>query len=57
MNEFLTSFNYNLETGENYDEALLAISKFAEQAGISLQYLDFGDFSNAMKSKKTFVLE
>lgn len=57
MNDFLTSFNYNLETGENYDEALLAISKFADQAGISLQYLDFGDFSNAMKSKKTFVLE
>ena len=38
MNEFLESFNYNLETGDNYNEALNAIVKFAETAGISLQY-------------------
>ncbi|MBR4093672.1 MAG: hypothetical protein IKK32_07360 [Oscillospiraceae bacterium] len=57
MNEFMTSFNYNLETGENYDEAILAISKFAEQAGIALKYAEFDDFSAAMKNKVVFSLE
>lgn len=57
MNEFLTSFNYNMTTGENYDEAILAISRFAEQAGITLQYAKFDDFSAAMKNKEVFCLE
>lgn len=57
MDEFLYSFNYNLSTGENYDEALLAIVRFAEQTGLSLQHVKFDDFSNAMKSKQTFILE
>lgn len=57
MNEFLTSFNYNMETGENYDEAILAITKFAEQAGITLKYVKFDDFSVAMKNREVFMLE
>lgn len=57
MNEFLTSFNYNMETGENYDEAILAITKFAEQAGITLKYVKFDDFSAAMKNREVFMLE
>ena len=57
MNEFLESFNYNLATGENYDEALNAIVKFANQAGIALQHASFSEFSDAMKRKDVFVLE
>lgn len=57
MNEFLTSFNYNLETGENYDEAFRAIVRFADQAGIALQHASFTDFSEAMKRKDVFSLE
>lgn len=57
MNEFLTSFNYNLETGENYDEAFRAIVRFADQAGIALQHVSFTDFSEAMKRKDVFTLE
>lgn len=57
MEEFLYSFNYNLETGENYDEALNAIVKFANQAGIALQHASFEDFSEAMRRKDVFVLE
>ncbi len=57
MEEFLQAFNYNLETGENYDEALNAIVRFANQAGIALQHASFDDFSNAMRRKDVFVLE
>lgn len=57
MNEFLSSFRYNLETGENYDEAIMAISRFAEQAGIALQHISFEGFSEAMRKKEVFCLE
>lgn len=57
MEEFLNSFNYNLQTGENYDEALNAIVKLANQTGISLQHVSFEEFSDAMKRKDVFVLE
>lgn len=57
MNEFLSSFTYNMETDENYDEALLAITRFASQAGITLQHAKFEDFSKAMKNKEVFSLE
>lgn len=57
MNDFLETFDYNLSTGEDYDRALLAIVCFAEQAGIALQYVNFDEFSNAMRSKQTFRLE
>lgn len=57
MSEFLNSFHYNLETGENYDEAIYAISKFAEQVGITLKHLDFDEFGEAMRRKELFILE
>ncbi|WP_026519979.1 hypothetical protein [Butyrivibrio sp. FCS006] len=57
MEEFLHSFNYNLETGENYDEALNAIVKFANQAGVALQHASFEEFSDAMRRKDVFILE
>jgi hypothetical protein len=46
-----------METGDNYDQALFSISRFADRAGISLQYLDFNDFKDAMNSKESFVLK
>ena len=57
MEEFLNSFNYNLETGENYDDALNAIVSFANQAGIALKNVSFTEFSDAMKRKDVFILE
>ena len=57
MEEFLNTFNYNLQTGENYDEALNAIVKFANQAGITLQNATFEEFSDAMRRKDVFILE
>lgn len=57
MYDFLSTFNYNLETGENYDSALDAIVKLANQMGIALKHVCFDEFSDAMKRKDVFVLE
>lgn len=57
FDRFIESFEYNLETGENYDQALLAIVRFADEAGIALQHVGFGDFQAAMRSKESFVLK
>jgi hypothetical protein len=56
LNEFIDSFNYNISTGENYDQALYAIVRFADKAGIALQHVDFNEFKNAMISNDTFYL-
>jgi len=54
---FIDNFEYNIETGENYDQALLSIVSFAEQAGMQLQHVDFFEFKKAMTDKETvFVL-
>lgn len=57
LDQFIESFEYNINTGENYDQALLTIVNFANQAGIALQHVDFDDFSKAMSSRQTFRLE
>lgn len=57
FDRFIESFEYNLETGENYDQALLSIVRFADEAGIALQHVSFGDFQAAMRSKESFVLK
>ena len=57
LEQFIDSFEYNIETGENYDQALFTIVSFANQAGIALQHVEFDDFKSAMISKKTFRLE
>jgi len=57
LDEFIDNFNYNMETGENYDQALYSIVKFANQAGISLQHVKFDDFKQAMNSKTVFELK
>ena len=56
LNGFLNSFDYNLETGENYDTAFYAIVSFANETGIALQYTDFDDFKNMMLSDETLEL-
>lgn len=57
FDRFIESFEYNLETGENYDQAVLSIVRFANEAGIALQHVSFGDFQTAMRSKEPFVLQ
>lgn len=53
---FIDSFDYNLETGENYDEALYAMVRFADQAGITLQHASFFEFKEAMNSEAPLKL-
>lgn len=57
MEEFPGTFNYNLQTGENYDEALNTIVRFENQNGISLQHASFDEYSEAMRRKDVFSLE
>lgn len=57
LNQFIESFEYNIDTGENYDKSLMTIVNFANQVGIALQNIDFDDFAQAMTSHKTFRLE
>lgn len=54
---FIETFDYNLETGENYDQAVYSIVNFANQAGIVLQHADFKEFKRAMNSQDTFKLK
>lgn len=57
LNQFIESFEYNIDTGENYDESLIAIVNFANQAGFALQNVNFDDFAQSMTSHKTFRLK
>ena len=57
FDRFITTFEYNIETGENYDQALLSIVRFADEAGIALQHVSFKDFQDAMRSKDSFILK
>ena len=57
FDRFINSFEYNLKSGENYDQAIYAIIQFADEAGIALLHVDFDDFSDAMRSKEAFVLK
>ena len=54
---FIDSFEYNIFTGENYDQAIYAIVQFANEAGISLQHIKFDEFKTAMRTQDTFVLK
>ncbi len=57
FDRFIDTFEYNLETGENYDEAIYSIVQFANEAGIALQHVNFSEFQSAMRSKDPFVLK
>lgn len=57
LNEFIDDFDYNINTGENYDKALNSIVRFANQAGYALKDVDFDEFSKKMKDENyIFVL-
>jgi hypothetical protein len=57
MQQFLCDFEYNLESGRSYDQAIYTIIKFANQTGFALQHANFSDFSSAMISDQEFVLK
>lgn len=55
--QLLNDFDYNIQTGENYDKAIYSILNFANQTGLILQYVGFNDFNKAMLSDKAFILK
>lgn len=57
FDRFIDSFEYNLSTGENYDQAIYAIVQFADEAGISLQHVKFDEFKSAMQTQDTLILK
>lgn len=56
LNDFIDNFDYNISTGENYDQAIYSMVTFANKAGIVLQHVEFDDFEKAMTSDDAFVL-
>lgn len=57
FNTFLKRFDYNFETGENYDEAINAIIEISNYLNIELKHVEFDDFKKAMKNDDPFKLE
>lgn len=57
LENFIDSFKYNLETGEDYDQAVYSIVRFGNQAGIFLQHVDTNSFKQAMNSHAVFELK
>lgn len=57
FDSFIKRFNYNIETGQNYDEAICSIVELSNYLGIELQHVRFDDFKAAMKSDTSFKLE
>jgi len=57
MQSLLTNFEYNLATGEDYNQAIQSIMRFADETGLALQHTDFNDFKKAMKSDMDFTLK
>lgn len=53
---FIDTFEYNLETGENYDQAIFAIINFSNRTGIILQHINLDDFKKAMVKGDSFSL-
>ena len=57
FNGFIDTFEYNIQTGENYDKALMSIVSFANEAGMQLKHTNFADFKAAMTDpNEVFVL-
>ena len=56
LQEFINTFEYNLETGENYDQAIYAIINFSNRSGIALQHVKLDDFKEAMIKEDSFIL-
>lgn len=54
---FLEKFDYNFETGENYDEAINAVVEISNYLNIELKHVEFDDFKKAIKDDEPFKLE
>ena len=57
LNSFLETFDYDINTGKNYDNAIYAMVKLASQTGVLLQHVDFDEYTEFMKSPEHFVLK
>ena len=57
MVNFFLDFEYNVLTGENYDNAIWSIINFANQTGIALEYVDFDEFRDVMMTDEDIVLK
>ena len=54
---FINRFDYDIQTGQNYDDAISSIVELSNYLGIELQHVKFDDFKEAMKSDDPFKLE
>lgn len=57
LQKLLKEFDEGIVSGNNCDSAIYAIIDFANQTGISLQHVDFNDFSKDMVSNSSFILK
>ena len=56
LNSLLDDFAYLADDDTNYERAVYAILKYADQTGLALQHRDFDAFRAAMCSEEEFVL-
>lgn len=56
LSSFVDKYEYNINTGENYDTAIYAIVNFSNQYGLALKHANFGEFKVAMLSNDDFML-
>lgn len=56
LNGLLDAFAYLADDDTNYERAVYAILKYADQTGLALQHKDFSTFRTAMRSEEDFVL-
>ena len=56
LSGLLDAFAYLADDDTNYERAVYAILKYADQTGLALQHKDFSTFRTAMRSEEEFVL-
>ena len=56
LNGLLDAFAHLADDDTNYERAVYAILKYADQTGLALQHKDFSTFRTAMRSEEEFVL-
>lgn len=57
FDRLLSSYNYVLETGRNYDSAFNSLVTFANSMRIVLQYATYEEFKDAIIHQMPFILE